>query len=398
MESHSSGIGRRYFIFLMIFLGGLSAFGPFITDFYLPTLPSMADIFNTTPSMVQLGLTTSMIGLAAGQLFFGPVSDKYGRRPVLIVSLLLYAVATLACIYSPSIEFFNICRFLQGLGGAGGIVMSRSVATDCYSGRELAKILAIVGAINGVAPVAAPVIGGLVANAIGWKGIFVILLIIGLLLLLMCVVFRESLMAENRVQGNLWRVAGSFFRLLRLPYFCIYVAMYGFSFGVLFSYISSASFIVQDHFGHSEFFFSMVFATNATGIAIASALTLRFRKMKTAALFSAAGMTIMSLLSLFLIPEIDNFWVYEGLTFTLLFFTGFMFPAGTTLAMEEGRTAIGAASAICGAIGFLFGGIVSPLVGIGEMLFTSSLIILISSLCSLLFAVIAYRRKQPTSV
>lgn len=394
MESRENSFGKRYFVFLMVFLGALSAFGPFITDFYLPTLPSMADIFHTTPSMVQLGLTTGMIGLAVGQLFFGPISDKYGRRPVLVVSLILFALSTLASIYSPSIDFFNVCRFLQGLGGAGGIVMSRSVATDCYSGRELAKILAIVGAINGVAPVAAPVIGGLVANAIGWKGIFLILLIIGLLLLLMCAVFRESLPRPKRFQGNLWKVAGSFFRLMHLPYFCVYVVMYGFSFGVLFSYISSASFIVQDHFGYSEFFFSIVFAINATVLAISSALTLKFRKMKSAALFSAAGMTVMAVLLLLFSPVADSFWVYEGITFVLLFFLGFMFPAGTTLAMEEGRAAIGAASAVCGAIGFLFGGIVSPLVGLGDMLFSSSLIILLSAVGSLCFAIISFRRKN----
>ncbi len=393
MESSENSFGKRYFIFLMVFLGALSAFGPFITDFYLPTLPSMATIFHTTPSMVQLGLTASMLGLAIGQLFFGPISDKYGRRPVLAVSLVIFAISTFASLYSPNIEFFNVCRFLQGLGGAGGIVMSRSVATDCYSGRELAKILAIVGAINGVAPVAAPVIGGLVAKSIGWKGIFMILLIIGVVLFLLCGLFRESLPKEKRFKGNLWRVAGSFVRLLHLPYFCVYVVMYGFSFGVLFSYISSASFIVQDHFGYSELFFSLVFATNAIGIAVGSGLTLKFKKMPTAALFSAAGMTIVGVGLLLAVLFADSFWLYEGLTFVILFFLGFMFPSGTTLAMDEGRSAIGAASAICGAIGFVFGGAVSPLVGLGDLIVTSSAIILASSVLALGFAIVAYRRK-----
>lgn len=388
-----TSFGKRYFIFLMVFLGVLSAFGPFITDFYLPTLPSMATIFHTTPSMVQLGLTASMLGLAVGQLIFGPISDKYGRRPILAASLVLFAVSTFASIYSPTIDFFNICRFIQGLGGAGGIVMSRSVATDCYSGRDLAKILAIVGAINGVAPVVAPVVGGLVAKSIGWKGIFVILLIIGIVLFLMCGLFRESLPKEKRFQGNLWRVAGSFIRLFRLPYFCVYVVMYGLSFGVLFGYISSASFIVQDHFGYSEFFFSLVFAFNAIGLAVGSGLTLKFRQMKTAALFSAAGMTLFAGLLLVFTYFINSFWLYEGLTFIMLLCLGFMFPAGTTLAMDEGRSAIGAASALCGAIGFVFGGLVSPLVGLGNLLTTSSLIMLVSAFSTLCFAIVSYRRK-----
>lgn len=197
IKSDSVSFGKRYFIFLMVFLGALSAFGPFITDFYLPTLPSMAEVFHTNASMVQLGLTTSMIGLAVGQIFFGPVSDRFGRRPVLLASLILFCVSALASIFSPTIEFFNVCRFLQGLGGAGGIVMSRSVATDCYSGRELAKVLAIVGAINGIAPVAAPVVGGMVASSTGWQGIFWILFAIGVVLSVLCKMFRESLPKEK---------------------------------------------------------------------------------------------------------------------------------------------------------------------------------------------------------
>ena len=128
-----SQFSKKYYFFLILFLGMLSAFGPFVTDMYLPTLPSMAEVFNTTPSLVQMGLATSMLGLAIGQIFFGPLSDKYGRKSVLISAMILFSVSTIAAIFSPTIEFFNFCRFLQGLGGSGGIVLSRSVATDCYS-------------------------------------------------------------------------------------------------------------------------------------------------------------------------------------------------------------------------------------------------------------------------
>lgn len=385
--------GRRYFIFLMVFLGALSAFGPFITDFYLPTLPSMAEVFHTNASMVQLGLTTSVLGIAIGQIFFGPVSDKFGRRPVLVASLLLFSVSTLASIFSPTIEFFNICRFLQGLGGSGGIVMSRSVATDCYSGRELAKILAIVGAINGIAPVVAPVIGGLVADAIGWKGIFLVLLAIGVMLVLMCFLFRESLPAESRIKGGYAKVAKSFLGLFRLPWFCVYVVMFGLSYGVLFAYISSASFIVQDHFGFSELTFSLVFAVNAVGTAIGSALTMRFRRMKSAALFSTAGLVVFSALQVMASFLFDTFAVYETLTFMLLFFLGFIFPSGTTLGMTEGRSSVGAASAILGAAGFAFGGIVSPLVGMGDMMLTSGCVMLVCALLAFSAALAGYFRK-----
>lgn len=171
-------------VFLLVLLGMLTAFGPFVTDMYLPSLPSMGEYFNTSSSMVQLGLTTSMIGLAVGQVFFGPLSDRYGRRKPLLVAMWLFLASTVMCLFSQNIQQFVAFRLIQGIAGAGGIVISRSVATDKYSGRELAKMLAVIGAINGVAPVAAPIVGGLLTDVIGWKGIFCILLVLGIFLLL----------------------------------------------------------------------------------------------------------------------------------------------------------------------------------------------------------------------
>lgn len=119
-------------VFLLILLGMLTAFGPFVTDMYLPSLPSMGEYFHTTSSMVQLGLTTSMIGLAVGQIFFGPLSDRYGRRLPLLVAMWLFIASTLLCLFAQNIEQFVAFRLLQGIAGAGGIVISRSVATDNF--------------------------------------------------------------------------------------------------------------------------------------------------------------------------------------------------------------------------------------------------------------------------
>ena len=163
-------------LFILVFLGVLTAFGPFVTDMYLPTLPAMTGFFHTTSSLVQLGLTASMIGLAVGQLFFGPLSDKYGRRLPLIIAMVLFLFATIGCLFSSTIMQFIGWRLVQGMAGAGGIVISRSVAADKYSGRELAKMLAVIGAINGVAPVAAPIAGGGMAGSWGWQGIFLSLI------------------------------------------------------------------------------------------------------------------------------------------------------------------------------------------------------------------------------
>lgn len=388
-----SQFGKKYYFFLVVFLGMLSAFGPFVTDMYLPTLPSMTEVFHTTTSLVQMGLAASMLGLAIGQVFFGPLSDKFGRKSVLISAMVLFAVSTVASIYSPDINFFNVCRFLQGLGGSGGIVLSRSIATDCYSGRELAKMLAIIGAVNGIAPVTAPVIGGLVSEAIGWRGIFWILFAIGAVILAMCLLFRESYPKGKRYAGSILSLFGKFPQLFRLRYFVVYMLFYAFSCGVLFSYISSASFIIQDNFGFSELGFAVVFGINAVGIGIGSGLSLKFRKMKNAALFGAIGVASFALLQLVAHVLMPTFLPYEIFTFLMLVSIGFILTASTTLAMDEGRLMVGSASAIFGASGFLFGGLVSPLVGLGNVISTTLLLLIICSLLALFFAVVTYRRK-----
>lgn len=129
-------------LFILVLLGMLTAFGPFVTDMYLPSLPSMGEYFSTSSSMVQLGLTTSMIGLAVGQIFFGPLSDRYGRRIPLQVAMWLFIVSTIFCLFAQNIQQFVAFRLIQGIAGAGGIVIARSIATDKFSGKDLAKMLA----------------------------------------------------------------------------------------------------------------------------------------------------------------------------------------------------------------------------------------------------------------
>ncbi len=394
MSDNNIAFDKKYFVFLLVFLGMLSAFGPFVTDMYLPVLPQMADIFKCSTSTAQFGLTMSLIGLAAGQLFFGPLSDKYGRKPVLLVSLLLFAVSTVVILFSQTMEWFNICRLFQGIGGAGGIVLSRSIATDYYSGRELAKILAIIGAINGVAPIASPVIGGIVATFTGWQGIFMVLLGIGILIITMCFLFRESYPLEQRNQVGIFTTFASILKLLRLPYFRIYVLMYAFASAILFAYISSASFIIQNHYGYSPFVFSICFAINSVFIGIGSGLSVKIKNSSKAAVVGGLLLVGTGIAQLVICTLFDTFPVYEGLTLLMLTGVGYVFTASTTLTMTEGREYIGAASAVFGALGFLFGGIVSPLVGIGNIMQSTMIVILSCAVIITVLSVFSLRRKQ----
>lgn len=359
--------GHNYLLYLYVFLGALAAFPPLVTDMYLPALPAMASYFKASPSVIQTGLAMCIFGLAVGQLMFGPLSDKYGRKPLLGSALMLFLLSTVACIFSPSIQWFNLCRFFQGLGGAGGVVLSRSAATDCYSGRELAKTLAIIGAINGIAPVTAPVIGGLFAEAIGWRGIFGILFGIGCALLAAFLPFRESYSREKRHKGGL----GSLFKqsaiILKNRAYIVYVIMFGLTNGVLFGYISSASFILQNDFGLSEMLFGIVFAINSLGIASGSIISLKFKNLAGAAKVGSALLLLASCGLMANYFSAGSIWGYETFVFLTLFCVGMLFTSTTTLAMSEGKDSIGWASAVIGATGFLFGGAVTPLVGMGNI-------------------------------
>ena len=381
-------------VFILVFLGMLTAFGPFVTDMYLPTLPAMSEYFHTTSSMVQLGLTASMIGLAAGQLLFGPLSDKYGRRLPLIISMILFAVATIGCIYSYTIMQFVGWRLIQGIAGAGGIVISRSVAADKYSGRELAKMLALIGAINGVAPVAAPMGGGFLAGSVGWTGIFWCLFVLGIILLLGSIHFEESLPVEDRKEKSWRSVFRSFIDVLRNSSYVCYTLQFGFAQGVLFANIASAPFIMQQHYGFSPLMFSICFGINAIFIVISAASAIKFRRL--ALHYGSTGMVVVSALLLVALVLDCNFWIYELLLIGLLSMLGLTFTASNTLAMDCEHNNAGMASALLGALGFAFGGIVSPLVGLGNIMVSTGIIFLMGSICSYVCTRYALHRNLKT--
>ena len=358
---------------------------------YLPTLPAMTDFFHTSSSMVQMGLTTSMIGLAAGQLLFGPLSDKYGRRTPLLTAMWLFIGSTLLCIFASDIRQFVTARFLQGIAGSGGIVISRSVATDRFGGRDLARMLALIGAVNGVAPVVAPIIGGTLTDSIGWQGIFCILLMLGCVLLAGCFRLRESLPAERRSAVDWGDIFRSFGTVLRNRRYVAYVLQMGFAQGVLFAYIASSPFIMQGHYGFSAFEFSICFAVNAVAIGSAAAFSIRFRNPERSTRAGCMGMLLFAAAEAVALGLGCGFWVYEGLLFGLLFAMGLTFTSSTALAMGAAREYAGTASAMLGAICFSFGGIVSPLVGIGDTLLSTGAVFIVCALCSWLSLRIAPR-------
>lgn len=369
-------------VFLLVLLGMLTAFGPFVTDMYLPALPAMSDYFGAASSMVQLGLTASMIGLAAGQLLFGPLSDKYGRRRPLIAAMWLYLFSTLLCIFAGSIREFIALRFVQGMAASGGIVIARSVAADKFSGAELARTLALIGAINGVAPVAAPIAGGVLTDIIGWQGIFGILFGLGCLLLVGCFRFGETLPPARRSDAGWRNLLHNFRTVLRNRRYRCYILQLGFAQGVLFGYIASSPFIMQEHYGFSALLFSICFAVNAVAIGSAAALSTRFRTPQRSTFVGCTGMVLFAGAEAAALACGCNFWIYETLLIALLFSMGLTFTSSTTLAMECTREHAGISSALLGAVCFAFGGIVSPLVGLGDILVSTGSVFLVCAVFS----------------
>lgn len=382
-------------IFMLFFLGMLSAFGPFVMDMYLPTLPEMAEYFSTSSSMVQLGLTTSMIGLALGQLVFGPLSDRFGRRKPLIIAMTLFLLATTGCIFARNISQFVAMRLIQGIAGSGGVVLSRSIATDKYSAMELATMLGIIGSINGIATVAAPVAGGITAGLGGWKGIFWCLMILGAVLLAGSIRMKESLSGSKMKKNGKEALLGGFHDVLKNRKFLLYILQYGLTMAVLFTNVASAPFIMQEHYGISPMAFSLVFGANAIAMAVTTALAPKFRTMQTALKVGSDSMLALSVLLCAALMLGCGFWMYEILLFLLLSMVGMSFTASNALAMESGHSNAGIASALLGTVGYIFGGIVPPLAGIGDMMVAAGVLFVIFSAAGCICARFAISERNP---
>lgn len=379
------------FTFLVIYLAGLSAFGSFVNDMYLPSLPSMRKFFGCSVSMVQLGLTTGMAGLGIGQLILGPVSDKYGRKPVLAWSVLVFIVAAVVSLFSKTIYFFLVCRFVQGLGASGCYFLARTIPADIYHGRDLAKTMAVIGAINGIAPACSPVLGGFISSEFDWKGVFVTLAIFGVILLCISGKLKETLPVADRTKGSLLKSFGAYGKLLKNYRFMIHVLLKGASLGLVFAYISSAPFIMQEHFGFSQTVFGCIMGANAILVAGGSMVALKFKQLKTGAFVGGISLMITSLVEALGLYFVDNFWIYEILLLPMLFSLGMIFTVSNTLAMNEGRNDAGNASAILGVAGYVFGAVVAPLVGKGNILHSTATAFIVLAVITLVFAVLSRR-------
>jgi drug resistance transporter, Bcr/CflA subfamily len=380
-------------LFLLITMGMLSALGPFVTDFYLPAFPAIRQYFSTTESMIQLSLTTGMLGLGVGQLILGPVSDKYGRKYPILSSLLLFIVATLGCIFAPGIGLFIVFRFFQGIAGAGGVVISKSVAADLYQGNELTRFFSMLMIVNGLAPIVAPVFGSLVIKVTSWRGIFVALLILGFILLAVSYYLKESLAKEKRITGSLFSSFSNFGPIFRNKHFMYYVMAQTSALTFLFAYIAASPFIFQEHYHLDPIVYGICFGINAFGIMAGSRLVTLFNEKK-ALLIGGGGLLVTALFTVSVLSARGGIGLCEFFLFLQMLFMGLILPTTTSLGLDLERRYSGSASAIMGFLPFLAGSIVSPLVGMGNMIYSTGFIIFICCSLALLFILLAVNKNE----
>ncbi len=382
---------KHYYVFLVACLVLLSALGSFVNDMYTPALPAMCRFFGCSVSLGQMGLTMGMAGLALGQFILGPVSDRIGRRPVLVASIVLFIVSAVVSVFSPSIHVFNLCRLFQGIGASGGYFLARTIPADVYQGRALARLMALIGAINGIAPASAPVIGGITSDAFGWKGVFVLLAIFAVFLLFAAPVLKESLPVAKRVSGPWMKSFSGYGSLLRNRPFIIHICFKGTALGMLFAYISSSPFILQSHYGLSQTSYGLVIGFNAIFMAAGSMLALKFKPFKKAAYTGAVVMAFGVLAEAVALYCIHSILLYEIFSIVMLFGLGLIFTTANTLAMNEGRESAGEASALLGISGYVVGAAVSPIVGIGNVLHSTAITYVLLGIVVFAFALASRR-------
>lgn len=321
---------------------------------------------------MQLTLTACLAGMALGQLVVGPMSDRWGRRRPLLTGLAVYVVATALCALAPSIGFLVAFRLAQGLAGAAAIVIARAVVRDLYDGVAMARFFSTLMLISGVAPIVAPLIGGQVLRVTDWRGVFVVLTVVGVLLA--ALVWRslpETLAPQDRHSGGVGEALRAMRGLLADRAFAGYMLAGGFAFAALFAYIAASPFVIQEIYGASPQTFSLLFGLNSVGLVIVGQINGKVlvgrvsldRVLGTGLAVVILAATALLLMSLGVFGEVGLVPVAAAL-FVLMSAMGVTLPNTQALALLRTKHAAGSASALLGTSSFLVGAIASPLVGI----------------------------------
>jgi DHA1 family bicyclomycin/chloramphenicol resistance-like MFS transporter len=366
-QRHPPPSGTAYYALAAV-LGSLTAIGPLAIDMYLPALPAIARDLAAAPASVQASLAAYFIGIAIGQAFYGPMSDRVGRRPALFFGLSLFTLSSVGCALAPNVGSLIGFRFLQALGGCAPIVVPRAVVRDYFDQRGSVRMLSMLMLVMGLGPILAPLIGGQLLVRFGWRAVFWVLAAYAVaLLIVVALSLRESLHPDGRQRQSFGAVLTVYGRLLRDRTYLAHVLSGAFIFSGLLAYISGSPFVFIELFHVPPERFGLYFGTNAIGIITASQVN-----RWLAGRFEASGVLRVVLpiaTTAGLVMALDawtGFGGFAGLLVPLFCFItchGFVLPNTTALAMAPHGRVAGSASALLGTVQFVLGAVAGSLVG-----------------------------------
>jgi DHA1 family bicyclomycin/chloramphenicol resistance-like MFS transporter len=336
---------------------------------YLPSLPTITTDLHAGAAAVQLTLTGTLVGLAFGQLLVGPLSDAYGRRLPLLAGIGVHVLASVLCVVAPDLALLGALRVLQGLGAAAAAVIAMAMVRDLFDGLAAARLFSRLMLVVGVSPILAPAIGGFVLNWTSWRGVFVVLTLIGVALMTAsALVLPETLTTERRRNGGVRGTVRDYGRLFTDRVYVGLILVAGLAMAALFAYVSGSSFVLQDEFGLSQQQFALVFAAGAVGLIGATQLNVRLLRRWTPQQIMAASLLAgLGFGLILLVTAATGLGGLAGLLIPLwlvLAMVGLAMPNAPALALSRHGETAGTAAALLGAVQFGVGALAAPLVGI----------------------------------
>jgi MFS transporter, DHA1 family, multidrug resistance protein len=361
-------MSRRQLAILVLILGALTAFSSMSIDMYLPAFPQIARDLGVSLGTVQLSISAFLFGSAAGQIFYGPLADRWGRRCPLLVGLSLYVLSAIGCACVHTGTQLLFWRVVMAVGGGAGMVISRAIVRDLYDTAGAAKMFSLLMLVMGASPILAPILGGQLLLFTGWRGIFGFLAFFGIMSLLAAALcLPESLPADRRVRRKASQMAVVYGHLLRNRRFVLYAVALGCVSGITFAYIAGSPFLFIELNGVSPQQFGFFFGANAFGLITASQINRALLRRHDAQkiLHVALGLEAMaaSLLTIDTITGIGGFPTQAALLFICVCVAGFIYPNVTALAMAPFEKAAGSASALLGTIQYTVGATAGVAVG-----------------------------------
>lgn len=355
---------KKEFILLIVILGAIIALGPLTIDIYLPAFSAIARDFAVSDAIVQLSLSTYFIGLAFGQIFYGPLIDRYGKKPPLFFGLTLFLIATLLCAFATSIDQIIILRFFQAFGACVCTVVPRSIVRDIFSPQESGRVFSHLLLVMGVAPIMAPLVGNLLLETYNWRAIFIFLVLFAVFCLVLSyfkIPETRGFNKDEKISDGLKKYRG----ILRDKNFVINSLTGGFMMSGLFSYITGSPFLYLEFFEMTSRQYGYLFSINSIGFVIASQINARIlRKTALDAALKRAlwAPAIAGLALIFLAPLYPNFYFVTSLFFITLCSCGMIMPNTSALALANHAERSGSASALLGTIQFILATIASLLI------------------------------------